>query len=252
MLAKNRDLELGHERGTSVLVDGRIDHSFLGLGFEHAPGMITQGVNEMGVCLAFMFVKITKPGWEEDWTPTPGASAAQREGGVLCGELLGRGSSVKEVLEYLLDQTGRGRSLGGTMLLADPEGAVIVEGTDDELAIRRVTSGVEVRNNHFLLLSALGPDFDAYRSSYARGQRGLELLAAHPIISPETLALVLQDHAPAPSEYSICRHATDEDPLSHRTAASTIMIPRNQDGVPELRLARGHPCAVPYETHLAL
>ncbi len=136
------------------------------------------------------------------------------------------------------------------MLVADTEKGAIVEGADDELGIRRLGSAVDVRNNHFLLLGSLGPGFDAYPSSYVRRRRGLELLEARSRIGPEELAEVLRDHAPTQSEYSICRHATDDDPLSHSTAASTIMIPRNPDGVPELRLATGHPCSVPYATHV--
>lgn len=241
---------MGYHPGPGLLVRDRISLALVGVAFQQAPGVISQGINEKGLCLAYNFVKIRKSGWEHDWEPVPGASAPQRHAGAVGRQILGRCATVEEALDLLAKETARGNYLGGTMLLADSRAGALVEGADDEMAVRPLTRGVEVRNNHFLLLPDLGPDVDEYPSSYRRGRRSGELLAAQPTIHPETLAAVLRDHEPLPSEDSICRHGRADDPLAHFTVGSVIMIPRNAAGAPELAYASGHPCESRYVSYL--
>jgi hypothetical protein len=249
LLAKNRDRELGYHPGPDLLVRERLSLALVGVALEQAPHVISQGINEKGLCVAYNFVKIRKPGWEEDWERVPGASAPQRRAGVLGREILGRCATVEEALELLEDEIGPGSYLGGTMVLADARSGALVEGADDEMVVRSSGSGVEVRNNHFLLVPELGPDAGEYPSSYRRGRRCSELLSARPAVDPMALADILRDHDPTPSDDSICRHGPTGDPLAHYTAASVIMIPRNAAGAPELLYASGHPCEVSYVSH---
>ncbi|HSH74327.1 MAG TPA: carcinine hydrolase/isopenicillin-N N-acyltransferase family protein [Longimicrobiales bacterium] len=250
LLAKNRDRELGHHLGSDFLVRDRLSLALVGVAFRHAPRLISQGINEKGLCLAYNFVKIRKAGWEKDWEPVPGASARQRRAGALGRRILGRCVSVEDALELLAAETGPGCYLGGTMVLADSRGGALVEGAGDDMAVRHLSSGVEIRNNHFLLLPDLGPDVDEYPSSYRRGRRCAELLAPRRVVDTTALAGVLRDHDPWPSEDSICRHAEVDDPLAHFTVASVIMIPRNAGGAPELLYASGHPCEASYVSYI--
>ena len=250
LLAKNRDLEYGDALGEGLLVEGKIAYRFKGFSFRDIPNEVTQGVNERGLCLAYVFIMIDKPGWEDDWRPIPGATAPQRKIGALGREILSGCARVDEAVSYVMEQAAQGRCVGGTILFADPEKAVVVEATDDEFAIRRLDSGLAVHTNHFLRLPDLGPAPDRYPSSYLRRVRALDLLAARPAIGPEALAEVLSDHHAGPSEDSICRHGASENPLGHFTAASVIMLPKNTDGVPELRLSLGPPCRHRFVSHV--
>ncbi len=250
LLAKNRDLECGDVLGEGMLVEGKIDYRFKGFSFRDIPDQLTQGINEKGLCLAYVFIMINKKGWKDDWQPIPGATAPQRKTGALGREILGGCACVEEAVGYVMAQAAKGRCVGGTILFADPGGGVVVEAVDDEFAIRRLDDGLAVQTNHFLRLHDLGPDAERYPSSYARRARALDLLAAHPVIDPETLAGVLSDHHAGPSEHSICRHGDLGKPLDHFTAAAVIMIPKNAGGVPELRLSMGNPCRHRFVSHL--
>jgi hypothetical protein len=233
-------------------VEDRLDYRFTGFIFHSQPNMMTQGVNEHGLCLAYAWVKIKLPGWEADWEENvPGATAPQRKSGEIGQGLLGRCKTVGEAVHLVLSQCEDGDHLGGSLLMADPTSAVIIEAAGDDFEIRRFRQGVDVRTNHFLRLPELGPNRNDYPSSYSRRTRALELLASKRMIQPETLMEVLGDHMPEPSEDTICRHPADtNDPMAHFTLASSILIPRNADGRPEIQHAAGNPCSAPFDRYV--
>ena len=249
-MAKNRDKECGEIRGEEMVIKDRLDYSFMGVNHKTRPDIITQGINDKGLCIGTFFVKINKPGWEEDWKPIPGADANLRKCGVLGRAILGLCANVEEAIRFVTEEIEHGRYMGGSMLLADATEGAIIEGTDSEFAVQRITKGIQVRTNHFMFLDEFGPDIYSYPSSYMRRKRVQDILAPKKKVFPKDIMEVYRDHDPDPSEYSICRHAIPENPMNHNTVSSSIMIPKNDDGVPELLNAPGNGCTHEYISHI--
>lgn len=243
ILAKNRDKEKGEIRGPEVMLREKDGYEFWGMTHEERKDIITIGMNEHGLAIGTFFVKINKPGWEEDWVHKPGADAPIRKCGTLAKEILTRCDSVRDALHflhwYVLDKE---HFIGGNLLVADKHEGLVLENTDRDMCFSVLNKGITIRTNYFVRLNPYGPDIYNYPSAYMRYKRVEDLLAAKDKLDVEYLKNVMRDHQDGPSEYSVCRHIIPDDPFSHATMSSFLCLTNTETGGPKLLVAEGTPC----------
>jgi len=128
----------------------------------------------------------------------------------------------------------------GNVEFADPEVALVVEGSYRSWSVVEIRDSVVARTNMFVEMDRLNDPDD--RSSQARYERCTELLASVEAgeLKPLHLQTFSQDHVNGPGLNSICRHSADfRDETS--LSAMVVQLDRDPAGI-RLDIALGKPC----------
>jgi len=161
--------------------------------------------------------------------------------GWLMREGIVRSSTAEEASKFVTSELMKSpMSTPGNIEFVDSGAAILIEGSYDQMAVQKVTSGVVARTNRFVLLHDLNDPEDV--SSYARLTRANELLRQNKgKISPDRMIEFSQDHDNGPGLNSICRH--DADFRSETSLAAAVMeINTTAPAKSKFYVCLGKPC----------
>lgn len=198
---------------------------------------IKMGINDKGVATGSNIARTTE--LRERKVGIGQVRALDR--GWLMREGIIRGSTAEEASKFAASELIKNpMSTPGNIEFVDSNTAVIIEGSYDRIAIQKITSGVTVRSNRFVVMHELNDPLDL--SSYARYARATELLeASKGRIDPQKLIEFSQDHENGPGPNSICRHHPD---FRSETSLAAAVMEINSDAPQKSKFyaALGKPC----------
>lgn len=227
-LFKTRDL-WSESDTTEELINGHGRYRYVGVR-GHATPMekgLNSGVNEKGVAVAITFV---------DTLPLAEALLQKIPRGVLVEEILGSCHDLTSALHVITEFMPK-KLVGGNIVVATPEGTLVLEQLYPRFAIEYVTQGVTVRTNHFLNLMPEGKILGNQENSNARFTRMKNLLDNEKSPSLEFVQASLTDHT---DPHSICSHSGEL-----RTVSAVVYDLYST----QLHYNPGQPCRTPWELY---
>lgn len=169
----------------------------------------------------------------------------------LADNQLGRGTALKEALEYhtareavnhvLNKLTNLQLQIPGILFFVDAENIFVIE-ADKNFAVIHITDGCIVRANRFLVLDNHKTGVEKEISSICRYLRGKQLLEENlGKIDREKMIAFSMDHKNGPVGNSICRH--DKNQKESPTVSAGIMeIDKQFPEKSKISFAFGSPC----------
>lgn len=198
---------------------------------------IKMGMNDVGVATGSNIARTTQ--LREKKVDITQVRALDR--GWLMREGLIRASTAEDASKFVASELMRSpMSTPGNLEFVDSRTAMLIEGSYDQVAIQKITSGVVARSNRFVLLHDLNDPEDV--SSFVRLTRSNQLLLQNKgKIDADKMIEFSQDHENGPGPNSICRH--DANFRSETSLAAAVMeINASDPKKSRFYVALGKPC----------
>ena len=229
-LFKTRDLWSNSDPSEEIVkVHGR--YRYVGVRGHASPleKGLNSGVNERGLAVAITFV---------DTVPLAEALLHKISRGVLVEEILSSCADLASAVQVITDFMPK-RLVGGNIVVATPEGSLVLEQLYPRFAIEYITKEVTVRTNHFLNLLTEGEVLGNRDNSIGRFMRMKKLLDNGVPASLDSIQASLSDHTPT---HSICSHSGEL-----RTVSAAVFDLNSA----EMHYAVGPPCNTSWELYAA-
>jgi hypothetical protein len=229
-LFKTRDLWSESDTAEEI-INGHGRYRYVGVRGHASPleKGLNSGVNEKGVAVAITFV---------DTVPLAEALLHKIPRGVLVEKILSNCDDIASALQVITDFMPK-QLVGGNIVVATPEGSLVLEQLYPRFAIEYVTKGISVRTNHFLNLVPDGEIIGNQDNSHERLLRMKSLLEKGRPTSLESIQASLTDHK---NQHQICSHSGE------LRTVSAVVYDLNSA---ELHYAAGPPCSTNWKIYAA-
>jgi hypothetical protein len=182
---------------------------------------LNSGINEKGLAVAITYV---------DTVPLAEALQHKTPRGVLVEEILRSCDDLGAALRCITDFMPT-PLVGGNIVIASPDGCIVLEQLYPRYAFEYVSGRVAVRTNHFLNLWTDDSILGDQENSLGRFKRTSLLLGAGETTTVESIKTLLADHQ---TPHPICSHSGE---------LSTVSAFVYDLGAAELHHAAGPPCS---------
>ena len=229
-LFKTRDL-WSESDSTEEIIVGQGQYRYVGVRGNASPleKGLNSGINDKGVAVAITFV---------DTVPLAEALTHKIPRGVLVEKILSCCHDLASAVQIITDFMPQ-RLVGGNIMVATPEGALVLEQLYPRFAIEYVTKEVTVRTNHFLNLLIEGEVLGNQENSHGRLPKMKSLLDTGEPASVQSIKKTLSDHS---TPHPICSHSGE----LHTVSAVVYDL-----NAAELHYAAGPPCCTTWELYAA-